>query len=164
MTPIQPVTDRRRIHLRATQHVHGEPEAIFPLLCPVREFDWIPSWECQLVYTESGVAEEGCVFQTDMDGDPDTWVISRFEPRERISFIRVHPLRVIRYDIYLQPQGDGSTVLRWEQEITALDEDGDRHVGAQSQEEFAGLIAKVEQMLDHYLKTGEPMTMDYSGT
>ena len=166
MTLNTPKTDRVRVHFRQTQHVHAEPEAIFPLLCPVREFDWIPAWDCELVYTESGLAEEGCVFQTDKGGDggTDTWVISRHEPAERVSFVRVNSLRAIRYDIFLQPEGDGSTTLSWEQEITALNEEGDRHVAAQSQEEFAATIGKVERMLEHYLKTGEPMEVEYSGT
>ncbi len=167
MTPIKPHTDRARVHFRAHQHIQAKPEAIFPLLCPVREFDWIPTWQCELVYTESGVAEEGCIFQTDSgEGgtDTDTWVISRFEPLERVSFVRVDALRAIRYDIHLEPQGDGSTRLLWEQEITALSEAGDRHVAALSQEEFTALIGKVEQMLGHFLKTGEALRMDYAGT
>ena len=165
MTAIKPQTDRARVHFRARQLVRAEPEAIFPLLCPVREFDWIPTWECQIIYTESGLAEEGCVFQTDSgDGGADTWVISRFEPRERISFVRVDSLRTIRYDIYLEPQGDGTTRLLWEQEITALNEEGDRYVASQRQEDFESLIGKVEQMLEHYLTTGQALRMDYTGT
>ena len=164
MTSIAPKTDRARVHFRHPQHVQAEPEAIFPLLCPVRELDWIPSWDCKLVYTESGLAEEGCVFQTGSGESTDTWVISRYEPPKRISFVRVDSLRTIRYDIYLEPEVDGSTRLRWEQEITALNEDGDRHVAAQSQEEFSGLIGKVERMLEHYLKTGEALDMEYAGT
>ena len=165
MNPITPKTDRVRVCFSQPQHIHAEPETIFPLLCPRREFDWIPSWECDLVYTESGVAEEGCVFQTDSgEGGLDTWVVSRYEPPKRISFVRVDRLRVIRYDILLDPEGDGTTSLRWKQEITALNEEGDRHVAAQSQEEFSGLIGKVERMLEHYLKTGQAMEMEYSGT
>ncbi len=166
MTIIAPKTDRARVHFQQTQHIRADPETIFPLLCPVREFDWIPAWECEIVYTETGLAEEGCVFQTDKAGDGgiDTWVISRYQPQERISFVRVNSLRTIRYDIYLEPEGDGSTTLRWEQEITALDEDGDRHVAAQHQEEFAATIREVERMLEHYLKTGEALRIEYSGT
>lgn len=164
MTLTTPKTDRVRVHFSHPQHIQAEPEAIFPLLCPVREFDWIPVWDCELVYTESGLAEEGCVFQTDGEGGTDTWVISRHEPLERVSFVRVNLLRVIRYDIYLEPNGDGSTTLRWEQEITALNEEGDRHVAALTQEDFSATIGKVEGMLAHYLKTGEPLRMEYSGT
>ena len=153
--PDVPRTDRARVRFHQSQHVRAEPEAIFPLLCPVREFDWIPSWDCDIVYTESGVAEEGCVFQTDPAGDagPDTWVISRYEPAKRVSFVRVNRLRTIRYDIFLEPDGDGSTTLRWEQEITALSED-----------DFAATIATIERMMQHYLETGEALGVEYSGT
>ncbi len=164
MTPIEPKTDRTRVCFSQLQHVHAEPEAIFPLLCPVREFDWIPAWDCDIVYTASGVAEEGCVFQTSGDGGIDTWVISRYQPTERISFVRVDSLRAIRYDIHLEPRGDGTTTLRWEQEITALNEAGDAHVAAQREEDFAATITKAERMLEHYLETGEAMTMEYAGT
>ena len=43
---------------------YAAPEKVFPLLCPVREADWIPGWQYELVYSESGVAELGCVFTT----------------------------------------------------------------------------------------------------
>ncbi len=163
---ITPKTERVRVHFQQSQHIQADPEVIFPLLCPAREFDWIPVWECKIVYTESGLAEEGCVFQTGKaaDGGIDTWVISRYQPPARLSFVRVNSLRTIRFDILLEPEGDGSTVLLWQQEITALDERGDRHVAAQSQEEFAATIGKLEHMLEHYLKTGEAMEIDYSGT
>lgn len=165
MTPTSPKTDRARVHLEATQHVAADPETIFPLLCPVREYDWIPTWDCDLVYTASGVAEEGCVFQTRKgEGGTDTWIVSRFEPPRRISFIRVNALRTIRYDIVLEPGADGSTTLRWRQEITALSADADAHVAAQSQDAFTEQIGMVERMLEHYLATGEPLTLEYQGT
>ncbi|MEE8523962.1 MAG: SRPBCC family protein [Thermoanaerobaculia bacterium] len=166
MRTTSPKTDRTRVHLEQAQHVGAEPEIIFPLLCPVREYDWIQTWECNLVYTESGVAEEGCIFQTDQPGGGglDTWVVSHFEPPRRISFVRVNPLRTIRYDIHLEPDGDGSTTLRWRQEITALDENGDADVAAQSQEAFTAQILMVERMLEHYLKTGEALELAYKGT
>lgn len=39
-----------------------------------------------------GLAEPGCVFQTDRaaDGGLDTWVISRHEPPLRIGFVRIN--------------------------------------------------------------------------
>ncbi len=172
MKSIQPRTDRVRAHFRETQHVPAEPEAIFPLLCPVREFDWILTWDCEVVYTETGLAEEGCVFQTGMPrdggihqlqsaGGTDTWVISRYQSLKGISFIRVNPLRTIRYDIDLERAGDGSTTLTWQQEVTALNEEGDRHVSALSQEDFTVQIQTAEKMLEHYLETGEALEIAY---
>jgi hypothetical protein len=93
MTPTspRPTTDRRRVRFACSQTVPAEPAAVFPLLCPVLEYDWVPGWECRLIYTESGVAEPRCVFQTDRPGagGVDTWVVSHYQPAERIAFVRV---------------------------------------------------------------------------
>jgi hypothetical protein len=66
-----------------TMCLDAQADAIFPLLCPVREFDWIQPWQCEMVYTDSGRAELDCVFKTNFpdDGPEDTWVISRYEMR-----------------------------------------------------------------------------------
>ena len=43
----------------------GAPvEKVFPLLCPVREYEWIDGWSCRLVHSESGFAEKGAIFTT----------------------------------------------------------------------------------------------------
>ena len=38
--------------------VPATPERVFPLLCPVLEYRWIPTWQCELLHSDSGVAEE----------------------------------------------------------------------------------------------------------
>ena len=161
MRHFEPQTDRVRVRFAHDQTVSATPEAIFPLLCPVREHDWIPGWQCRLVYTASGAAEPGCVFQTDRpaDGGLDTWVVSRHEPPARVAFVRVNALRTIHYDVRLASLPDGATRLRWEQEITALSPDGDRHVAALREQDFVATIEALEAMLEHYLRTGEPLAV-----
>ena len=40
---------------RSWEHqVAAPPEKIFPLLCPVREKEWIPGWHAETVYLASG--------------------------------------------------------------------------------------------------------------
>ena len=161
MTRFAPETDRARVRFVHSQSVSAAPEEVFPLLCPVRELDWVPGWECRLVYSASGLAEDGCVFQTDRpaDGGLDTWVVSRYEPPLRISFVRVNSLRAMRYDIRLAAAAGGGTTLEWEQVITALGDDGDRHVAALEERGFVAMIAALERMLEHYLHTGEPLAV-----
>lgn len=154
---IRPFTDRKRVRFAHPMTVLAPPEEIFPLLCPVREFDWIPHWDCEVIYTESGIAERNCVFQTNKPGEGvDTWVVSHFEPPMRISFVRVDPKRAIQYDIFLQAAGE-ATKLDWIQEITALNDEGDRFVAEQKESDFAAMIEKVEAMLEYFLRHGEPL-------
>ena len=56
--------------IERTDHfdVPATPDRVFPLLCPVREYEWIPGWECDVLHSVSGVAEEDCVFRTRFPG------------------------------------------------------------------------------------------------
>lgn len=155
-----PILERKRVRFSHPQQVHADPERIFPLLCPVREYDWIPPWDCTMIYSESGVAEKGCIFQTDREaeGGLDTWVVSEYEPPRRIAFVRVNPFRAISYEIGLSANEDGSTRLDWSQTITALNDEGDRLVAGLRKDDFVELIGKLEAMLNHYLATGKALS------
>ena len=54
-----------RIDRQFQTRLTAPPERVFPLLCPIKEYDWIPQWRCEMIYSKSGVAELGCVFKTD---------------------------------------------------------------------------------------------------
>ena len=71
----------KRIAHEYTQTNSASPERVFPLLCPVREAEWVPDWQYRLIYSESGIAELGCVFTTrDDDGSETTWVVTEYAP------------------------------------------------------------------------------------
>ncbi len=53
-----------RIVHEFTQTNPAPPSAVFPLLCPVREGEWLPGWQYRLIWSDSGIAELGCVFTT----------------------------------------------------------------------------------------------------
>ncbi|NEZ04725.1 hypothetical protein G4Y73_11230 [Wenzhouxiangella sp. XN201] len=148
-----PKTNRLRRRFERIQRIHAPPDAVFPLLCPVREYDWIPEWDCRLLYTESGLAEAGCVFQTnrEAEGGLDTWVISRYEPNRHIAFVRINHLRAMQYDVRLEAIDQNSSKLLWAQVITALSDKGDRHVASLQEADFARGIANLETLLNDYL-------------
>ncbi|HEY3366337.1 MAG TPA: hypothetical protein VGK74_14880 [Symbiobacteriaceae bacterium] len=76
------------------QRFQAPPSTVFPLLCPVREYEWIEPWQCEMLHSESGIAEKNCVFRTRGPSD-DVWVINNYEPNTRIEFVRVNALRVM---------------------------------------------------------------------
>jgi hypothetical protein len=47
-----------RIFRTNTIQVEAPPEKVFPLLCPVREYDWVEPWKCEMIYTDSGFVED----------------------------------------------------------------------------------------------------------
>ena len=145
----------RAVTVAAEMHLPFAARGIWPLLCPVREYDWIETWECELVHSASGVNELGCVFRTAFpaEGDRETWVTSRFEPEERLEFVRVNSWRAIRFVIGLSPE-PGGTRLTWTHHVTPLGADGKRYL-ENKPESFAAQVSMLEKRLVHYLETGE---------
>ena len=78
-------------------------EDVFIQLCPAREADWIPGWDCELIYTESGYAEEHCVFRTDEAcvSGPGVWVMNHVEPPRLLEIVRFLPTMVVNLKITL---------------------------------------------------------------
>ena len=62
-----------------TQTNNASRETIFPLLCPVREAEWVDGWEYQLIYSKSGFAEQDCVFSTPTNDKSNAiWQITQY--------------------------------------------------------------------------------------
>lgn len=149
--------NRNRTIKHYTMNLNGTPEDIFPLLCPVREYEWIQTWQCEMIYSNSGVAELDCVFKTNFpaQGPEETWVVTKYEPPRCIEFVRVSSLRSIRYSIKLNHQEDGLTQAIWKQVITGLNTDGDAFVANYTETNYSELMERLQNMINHYLKTGE---------
>jgi hypothetical protein len=82
----------QRVTHQFTQTNLAPPETVFPLLCPVREADWVPGWQYRLIYSKSGFAELGCVFITEENHRETTWIVTEYDPAAfRIAFVWVDP-------------------------------------------------------------------------
>jgi uncharacterized protein YndB with AHSA1/START domain len=138
-----------------TFDVSAPPERVFPLLCPVREYDWIANWACEMVHSESGVAEEDCVFRTRFRDGPMTWTVSRHEPPTRIEFTCVVPdLYVMRLKIALA--GDAAlTRLEWTRRWLPLSPAGEGWIEERTEAEYEQMMAMLRDSLRHYLATGD---------
>ena len=107
------------------EYVQNNPasaEKVFPLLCPVREGDWLPGWQYRLIYSVSGVAELGCVFTTPnppgLDASAETtWIVTDYDPAAfRIAYLWIIPGRIItelRIQLAVAGQGATSTQIRY---------------------------------------------------
>ena len=140
--------------------VNVPPQRVFPELCPVREYDWIDGWAAEIVYTAGGEAELDCVFKTAFhdDGD-DVWVVSRYEPFERIEFVRVNARRSMRYIVFLTAV-DGGTRITWTQVITGLTEEGNVDITTKPLEDIhTAMVERCGRMLSYYFETGKRLDL-----
>lgn len=148
----------KRIRRTSTLTIPAPPDRVFPLLCPVREYEWLPGWSCDLIYTDSGVAEKGCIFRTSFLGEgEETWVASRHEPeRHQVEFVRfIGGARLVQVEVSLCAGERESTNAVWTQTITALDEEGNAYIDAFSEETHLARMRLLERALSHFCQTGK---------
>jgi hypothetical protein len=130
------------------------PEELFPLLCPAREADWIPGWNCELIYTDSGYAEKNCIFKTN-ESNPfgeGLWVFTGFEVNRYVEFVRVQNDLVTSARVTVTDNGDGTVTATWNMISTGLTERGNEEIDRLSDDSHSGPVTK---MLGHYLETGK---------
>jgi len=149
------------------------PEKVFPLLCPVREADWIPGWRYKLIYSDSGVAELGCVFTTQdpvvesskyssrtdgRDGNPTetTWICTDYDPAAfRIAYVWIRP-GLVATELWIRLTLDGSQTrshIRFR--YTGLSPEGNALVESYDQRWFEEKMRGWETAINHYLDTGQ---------
>ena len=143
--------------VRTHRHITpAAPEAVFPLLCPTREYDWIPHWSCDLLNSASGLAELDCAFATNFPGlGREIWVQTRHEPDRAVEFVRIGEGRAMRYTIELLPV-PGGTALCLTQRTTYTDDDAAIKCTADDAKFTPGMI-ELMRLLDHYLTHGEAL-------
>lgn len=150
----------KRVTHEYTQTNAAPPEKVFPLLCPVREADWVPGWEYRLIYSESGVGEYGCVFITPNEDDTETtWVVTDYDPTSFcIAFAWVNPgLVAAQIRISLSRKSSDSTHAHIRYSYTGLSPEGNREVERYDQKWFQHKMRSWEAAINHYLRTGRRM-------
>jgi hypothetical protein len=137
-----------------TQHLVAGPAAVFPLLCPVREADWIEGWDPLLVISSSGLAEPDCVFTTSAEPNAAVWYVTRHEPVEFVEMVRITPeVTACRLTIRLRAASGGC-----EADVTychtSLGPAGDAFLAGFTAEYYRAFMQDWESRLNHYLRHG----------
>lgn len=138
-----------------TQRLAAPPEKVFPLLCPVREADWIDGWKPLLVLSKSGVAEPDCVFVTDARPHDAIWFVTRHEPEAGlVEMIKITPeVTACKLVIRVRAAGAGS-----EADVTyshtSLGPQGDVFVASFTAEFYVQFMREWEERMNHYLAHG----------
>lgn len=141
-----------------TQQNTGTPEDVFPLLCPVREADWLDGWQYEMVYSKSGLVEENCVFTTPHHGTHRTiWHVTKHDPKyHEVEFVRVTPEEnVVRINIKLKDNDNETTAAHITYQYTALSEVQNQFIENDLDASFTASMKWWERAINHYLSTGE---------
>ena len=143
-----------------TQTIQADPDQVFDLLCPVREAEWLDGWDYTLLHSESGLAEDGCVFLSRQTGEKDTiWMITRRDVQNKeIEFVRATPdSRIARLTICVGEKEKKVSKVQITYVITALCEEGNQFIEAFTRENFEAGMKFWEASMNYYLETGKKL-------
>jgi hypothetical protein len=147
----------RRVHHEYTQTNDAPPEKVFPLLWPVREAEWLPGWKYRLIYSELGLAEDGCVFTTPNDAGPETiWMVTHYDPAAfTIAYAWVRPgMIATQLRISLSPAPGGKTHTHICYLYTGLSAAGNVAVDRYNPDWFWSKMQSWEKAINYYLRNG----------
>lgn len=147
--------------------VLGTPEEVFPLLCPAREADWIPTWNADIVYSETGYAGKGDVFRTpDSSGfGAGVWVFIGYEENRYVELVQTTADLLVHMKVSLAPldfdKEGKETLVRWDVVITSLTPEGAAKMaeGVVSAEKYDALLVA----MNHYRRHGELVQLPAAG-
>ena len=157
---LEGINEPRRVKHSYTQIINGTREQVFPLLCPVREADWLPGWATDWVISESGVAEANCMFQTPprpASGESASiWVITRHDPEAfEVEMFKVTPgFTVGKLQISLSTNGEKQTRATIAYEFTSLSSLGDSYLEGFTAQWYEQFMQVWEKQMNYYLETG----------
>ena len=147
-----------RITRTYRQTIAASPDAVFPLLCPVREAEWLDGWRYTMLSSRSGLVEEGAVFTTPGDGEADTvWIVTGHDPGRRfVEFTRFTPgSRVSVLRIRVAPGARGQSLVDIAYTYTAIADAGTAFIERFTEASFRDAMIFWERSMNHWLATGD---------
>ncbi|MFC1822347.1 hypothetical protein ACFL9T_06535 [Thermodesulfobacteriota bacterium] len=153
------VKQPNRIKHRYRQSLTAPPEDVFPLLCPVLELDWVRGWDPELVLSNSGVAEQDCIFILERETENEIWVITKYDPEYyQLEMLKVTPDHSVgKIEIALFPDEGNRTFAEIVYSYTSLGPQGDEFLVTFTEEWYHKFMETWEEELNHYLSTGEKL-------
>ena len=148
----------QRITRQYRQTIDATPEKVFPLLCPVREAEWLDGWRYDMIYSESGLVEEGAVFCTPDEGEEDTvWIVTRHDPRTyRVDFARfTHGSRTCMLKIVVKAKDENSSYVDIAYTYTSIMPAGNAFIDKFTEAAFLEAVTFWEESMNYYLETGK---------
>ena len=139
-----------RIEREAVFELKAEAARVFPLLCPVLEYEWIPDWRCTMLYSESGVAEKDGVFTTRQFGKKTLWCCITYEPPRLVEYIlAMGSGALVRLSIRLEETGASTRVI-WTMRFTMTRLNARLASGVTSEAGFEAMTGARRRQLEAY--------------
>lgn len=147
--------------------IEATAERLFPLACPVAEYEWIDGWDFEMVYSECGAIEKHCIFRERLTGaflfaDPDletTWAVcdNDREAHWLRAVLLVGDRAAGMFEVDGREQGAGCTKVTWSYTMTGLDRETNEALAALEPGRIDTMLGFLGKSLKHYGETGEKL-------
>ena len=147
----------KREKMQCTVAIKSGIDDVFPLLCPERERDWLPGWDYEMVHSNSGLIELGCIFKSFAEGKTIDWICTTHNKIDhKIYFIQSFNTDILgELGLSLSVIDDKTTKMEIIQTRTALNEEGNKLVEEHSEKDMAEFWNKAGKMIEYYLENGK---------
>lgn len=147
-----------RVTKQYIQTINAAPDQVFPLLCPVAEAQWLDGWQYEMIYSESGVAEQGCIFTTPANDQRAIWInTQRDSATGKIQFTKIIPgITATLLELELTELSQ-QTRVAITYTTTALSDAGREAIALITDKAFNQQLQFWEQAMNYYLETGQKL-------
>ena len=144
-----------------TIRLAGAIDKVFPLFGPVREKDWAPGWDPEIVYPAGAEVAEGMVFRTHDKSGETFWVITHFDAAgHSIAYANVTPGYIVnRIMIHCTAAGANETECSVTYAHVALSEHANNFIEHMDDKAYAAKMTHWQEAINHRLTTGKTIEM-----
>lgn len=151
----------KRNEFEYTQINMGKPEDIFPLLSPLREAEWSPGFNYNLIFNSQEEDQLDLIFSTkEHEYDTRYWIVVEHVFPTKVKMINFYKdLEVVILDLKLSDNGNGTTSTKIKYSHTSLTKEGEPLVERFTEDHYIAMMKHWEIAINHYLKTGQLIKM-----
>lgn len=133
--------------------VDAAAATVFPLLCPVREREWVAGWQADLLYSTSGFIEQDCVFRVPKNGYQTLWSVAHYRPEQgELTFVIHHEDHYLEHlHIHARVIAASRCRLTWRRVFTALDPVGECFLNQYTRTQFDAAMQGLADQLSRHL-------------
>ena len=138
--------------------IRASLEEVFPLLCPKREEQWIPGWECETIWSRSGYNEEGAIFRTTKPyGTELYWTTLQYDIADKVVDFLITAPRcfMFRFRIDVSTGKGGLLTLSFRQTFTSVSKEGNELLNEYRAEDFNARLRSLGEFMNRYLQERE---------
>lgn len=112
------------------------------------------------VISESGVAEQDCIFITPGQPQNSIWIVSKYDPANfQLEMYKVTPEHTVaKLEICLSANDDNTTAARISYEFTAIGQEGEEFLRGFTADWYGKFMVDWENALNRYLSTGKKLS------